>query len=423
MQESFDFGSRPRRSEPARESATEPITLTVAALNSLVKDMLEARVPPLWVEGEISGWKQHSSGHRYFCLKDAGAQVNAVMWAKDARRLPIEPEHGMRVRAFGAATLYEKRGDFQFVVKRLEATGDGGLWRVAFERLRTKLEAEGLLAPARKRALPQYPRAVGIVTSAAGAALHDILHVIRRRAPWTRIVLSPARVQGEGAAWDIAAAIHRFTRAGREVDVIIVGRGGGSVEDLWAFNEEAVARAIANAPVPVISAVGHEVDSTIADLVADLRAPTPSAAAEYAVPDGALLRQELGTTKVRLARALRRYAVTRREQLQIAGERLEQRMQRAVRARRDRLAWAAERLEQRMRRNVHARRASLARLAGQVEALSPLQALARGYAVPLDAHGRILRRREQFPPGVHFDLRVADGTVHCRTEESESVHE
>ena len=416
MQESFDFGRR--RNEPAREEA-EPLTLTVAALNRLVKDMLEARVPAVWVEAEIASWKRHSSGHRYFCLKDAGSQINAVMWAKDARGLPIEPEPGMRVRAFGTVTLYEKKGDFQFTVRRIDTTGDGGLWRVAFERLRARLEKEGLLAPERKRPLPRYPRSVGIVTSPVGAALHDILHVIRRRAPWTEIVLSPARVQGEGAAWDIADAIHRFTKAGRTVDVIIVGRGGGSVEDLWAFNEEPVARAIANAPVPVISAVGHEVDVTIADLVADLRAPTPSAAAEYAVPDGVALRQELTVTKVRLGRALRRYAVTRRDQIDLVGERLEQRMQRLVQKRRERIAWAAERLEQRMQRVVRAKRAELGRLAGQIEALSPLQALSRGYAVPLDERGHILRRRAQFQPGAPFRLRVADGHVDCRVSDTD----
>ena len=416
MQESFDFGRK--RNDAARDEA-EPISLTVAALNRLVKDMLEARVPPVWVEGEIASWKRHSSGHRYFSLKDAGSQINAVMWASDARRLPMELETGMRVRAFGSVTLYEKKGDFQFAVRRIDATGDGGLWRIAFERLRLRLEKEGLLAPERKRALPKYPARVGVVTSPVGAALHDILHVIRRRAPWTQIVLSPARVQGDGASLDIADAIHRFTKAGSNVDVIIVGRGGGSTEDLWAFNEEPVARAIANAPVPVISAVGHEVDVTIADLVADLRAPTPSAAAEYAVPDGAVLRQELDISKVRLARALRRYAVTRREQIAVADERLQQGMQRLLRGRRERLTWVAERLEQRMQRVVRARRAELGRLAGQIEALSPLQALSRGYAVPLDERGHILRRRAQFQPGAPFRLRVADGEVDCHVSDAD----
>ncbi|HEX6132599.1 MAG TPA: exodeoxyribonuclease VII large subunit [Longimicrobiales bacterium] len=392
MQESFDFGSRPSR--PAR---SEPITLGVAELNALVREMLEARVPPLWVEGEISGWKRHSSGHRYFCLRDADAQINAVMFRSDAQRLPAEPEQGMHVRALGTVTLYGKRGDYQLVVRRLEATGDGGLWRLAFERLRARLEREGLLDPARKRTLPRYPRTVGIVTSPVGAALQDILHVIERRAPWTRVILSPARVQGEGAAYDIARAIRLFERGRVPIDVLIVGRGGGSTEDLWAFNEEPVARAIVAAPVPVISAVGHEVDVTIADLVADLRAPTPSAAAEHAVPDGAAIREELTAARVRLARTLRRFAERRHEQLDVARERLDRRMHRIL----------------------EKRRAVIARLSARIDALSPLRSLARGYAVPLDDRGRILRRTADFEPGAPFRLRVTDGTVRGRTESIE----
>jgi exodeoxyribonuclease VII large subunit len=391
VQESFNFDSPPPR--PARPSE-EPPVLGVADLNALVREMLEARVPPLWVEGEISGWKRYASGHRYFCLRDADAQINAVMFRSDAQRMPAEPEEGMRVRAFGQVTLYDKRGDYQLVVRRIEATGDGGLWRIAFERLRAKLEREGLLDPARKRGLPRFPRTVGIVTSPVGAALHDMLHIIERRAPWTRVVFSPARVQGEGAAWEVARAIERFARHGLEVDVVIVGRGGGSVEDLWAFNEEPVARAIAACPVPVISGVGHETDFTIADFVADLRAPTPSAAAEHAVPDGIALQSELDVARTRLARSLRRFAGRRREQLE----------------------FSRDRLERRMRRIVETRRATLARLAGQIEALSPLQSLARGFAVPLDADGRILRRVDDFVTDAGFTLRIADGSVQARVE-------
>jgi exodeoxyribonuclease VII large subunit len=391
VQESFNFDSPPPR--PARPSE-EPPVLGVADLNALVREMLEARVPPLWVEGEISGWKRYASGHRYFCLRDADAQINAVMFRSDAQRMPAEPEEGMRVRAFGQVTLYDKRGDYQLVVRRIEATGDGGLWRIAFERLRAKLEREGLLDPARKRGLPRFPRTVGIVTSPVGAALHDMLHIIERRAPWTRVVFSPARVQGEGAAWEVARAIERFARHGLEVDVVIVGRGGGSVEDLWAFNEEPVARAIAACPVPVISGVGHETDFTIADFVADLRAPTPSAAAEHAVPDGIALQSELDVARTRLARSLRRFAGRRREQLE----------------------FSRDRLERRMRRIVETWRATLARLAGQIEALSPLQSLARGFAVPLDADGRILRRVDDFVTDAGFTLRIADGSVQARVE-------
>ncbi|HSJ31881.1 MAG TPA: exodeoxyribonuclease VII large subunit [Longimicrobiales bacterium] len=415
MQESFDFDAQ----RPPRRPREEPITLGVAALNAHVREMLESRVPPLWVEGEISGWKRHSSGHRYFCLRDADAQINAVLFRSDAQRLPAEPEEGMHVRVFGSVTLYDRRGDYQLVARRVEATGDGGLWKLAFEKLRAKLEREGLLDPARKRALPLHPRTVGIVTSPVGAALHDILHVIERRAPWTRVVLSPARVQGEGAAFEVARAIQLFERGGIPIDVLIVGRGGGSIEDLWAFNEEPVARAIAACPVPVISAVGHEVDVTIADLVADLRAPTPSAAAEHAVPDGSALRDELAAARVRLARTLGRFAVRRREQLNVARERLDRRMHRMVEKRHEQVGAARERIDRRVHRIVERRRATLMQLAATLDALSPLQSLARGYAVPLDEQGRILRRTAEFNVDTPFRLRVADGTVRARTENIE----
>jgi exodeoxyribonuclease VII large subunit len=411
VQESFDLDSPPPRSQ--RE---EPLTLGVAALNAHIRRLLERRVPPLWVEGEISGWKRYASGHCYFCLKDADAQINAVLFRSDAQRLPAQPEEGMRVRAFGSVTLYGKRGDFQLVARRVEATGDGGLWRLAFEKLRRRLESEGLFDPSRKRALPLHPRTVGIVTSPAGAALHDILNVIERRAPWTRVILSPARVQGDGAALDIARAIERFERSGIPIDVLIVGRGGGSIEDLWAFNEEAVARAIAACPVPVISAVGHEVDVTIADLVADLRAPTPSAAAEHAVPDGSALRDELAAARVRLARTLRRFAVRRREQLDVSRDRIDRRMHRIVHRRQEQIATARERLDQRVHRIIERRRATIAQLAARIDGLSPLQSLARGFAVPLDDDGRILRRTADFRVGQPFRLRVTDGTVSARTQ-------
>lgn len=415
MQESFDFNAG-RPPQPPRH---EPITLGVAALNARVRELLESRVPALWVEGEISGWKRHSSGHRYFCLRDADAQINAVLFRSDAQRLPAEPEEGMRVRVFGTVTLYDKRGDYQFVGRRIEATGDGGLWRLAFEKLRAKLDREGLFDPSRKRPLPRHPRTIGIVTSPVGAALHDMIHVIERRAPWTRVVLSPARVQGEGAAYDIARAIGLFERGGIPIDVLIVGRGGGSIEDLWAFNEEVVARAIVMCPVPVISAVGHEVDVTIADLVADLRAPTPSAAAENAVPDGDALRDELMAVRARLARTLRGFAGRRGEQLDVARERLDRRMHRLVEKRGEQLNVARERLSQRVQRIVEKRRTTLARLAAQLNALSPLQSLARGYAVPLDEQGHILRRTADFGVDVTFALRVADGTIRSRTESIE----
>ncbi|MGH7483121.1 MAG: exodeoxyribonuclease VII large subunit, partial [Longimicrobiales bacterium] len=294
--------------------------LSVSAVNRLARELIEGGLPPLWVAGEVSGWRRYASGHCYFGLKDADAQIRCVMFSSDARRLPADPEEGMAVRVLGGLTLYEKRGEFQLRARRLEAAGEDGLWRLAFERLKSKLDEEGLLSAARKRPLPRCPVTIGIVTSPLGAVLHDILHVIERRAPWTRVVLSPTRVQGEGAAGEIAAAIRLFARA--PVDLLIVARGGGSIEDLWPFNEEPVARALADARVPVISAVGHETDVTIADLVADLRAPTPSAAAELAVPDGDTIRRNLDACGERLRAALERRVERPRRRLDHLAQRL-----------------------------------------------------------------------------------------------------
>ena len=224
--------------------SVEPRVWSVTEVNRSVREMLEDFLPPLWVSGEVANWTTHRSGHRYFTLKDDQAQIRCVMWRSDARRLPIDPENGMNVRVFGGLTLYEARGEYQLSARQLEAQDAEGLWRLAFEKLRKRLDGEGLLDPRRRRPLPRYPSAVGIVTSPTGAALRDILSGIRRRAPWTRVVVRACRVQGEGAAAEVAEAIRTLAASGR-VDVLIVGRGGGSIEDLWAFNEEAVARAIA----------------------------------------------------------------------------------------------------------------------------------------------------------------------------------
>jgi len=335
----------------------------------------------------------HGSGHCYFTLRDASARLRCVMFRTDAQRLPTDPEEGMEVRAFGTLTLYERGGDFQLVVRELEAQGAGGLWRLAFERLRAKLEQEGLLAPERKRPLPRFPATVGVITSPDGAALHDILRVIERRAPWTRVVFCPARVQGEGAAEDLARALGVF-RVAPVADVLIVGRGGGSVEDLWAFNEEVLARAIAASPIPVVSAVGHEIDVTIADLVADARAPTPSAAAEMVVPDRGALGREVAVLTARMTAALHRRLSGARDEVDGLRDALGDAIGRTLRRR-------AEQLEA---------------VAGRLDALSPLAALRRGYAVPLGEDGRILRSARQFEPGGRVRLRVVDGRVDCRVE-------
>jgi exodeoxyribonuclease VII large subunit len=389
------LGPKSRKSRSKKTEAPEG-GWTPTTLNQAARALIEGMFSAVWVNGEVTNFTRARSGHCYFTLRDRESQVRCVMWRPDAKRLPTQPAEGMEVRALGKLTIYEGRGEFQLVVSELEARGEG-LWKLAFDRLRTKLEMEGLTSPLRKRPIPAHPACVGVVTSSAGAALRDVISVIRRRAPWTRIVLSAARVQGEGAADEIAAAIRRIGAAGC-ADVLIVGRGGGSTEDLWAFNEEPVARAIAESPVPVISAVGHETDFTIADLVADLRAPTPSAAAEAAVPDRASLRRELAELRERMGRCVADGVDAARERLFEARLDLRDARGRLVAGRRDRIAG----------------------LAGRLNALSPLSTLARGYAVPLDPAGRVLRRAADFAPGEAFRLRVVDGSVECRVESTET---
>ncbi len=380
-----------RGQQPAGPTSDSVRPLSVARLNALARRLLESSYPPLWVAGEVTGWKRGRGGHCYFTLRDKLAQIRCVMFQSDADRLPIAPDEGMEVRALGTLTLFEQRGDFQFKVKSLEGAGADGLWRLAFERLHTRLEAEGLLSTERKRPLPRVPTCVGVVTSPFGAALHDILHVLEKRAPWTRVIFAPARVQGEGAARDLARAIGLISRSGA-VDVLIVGRGGGAAEDLWAFNEEGVARAIAACSVPVVSAVGHEVDVTMADLVADARSPTPSAAAERVVPDRAVLLRELSGDVARMRHSL----------------------QRRVRSEHAHVERNERRLVQLTRQLVQRRADRLARQTDKLDALSPLAALRRGYAVPQDPDGRVLRRIQDFHAEQRFRLRVTDGTVDCQ---------
>ncbi len=262
--------------------------LSVTELTKSIKLLLEDNFPRLWVEGEISNYIQHTSGHKYFTLKDENAQIRCVMWKGMGRYLSFEPENGMKVKACGQVTVYEKSGQYQLVVSTMQPAGVGEL-EIAFQQLKMKLEKEGLFDESRKKPIPEYPEKIGVITSPTGAAIRDIIDIISRRAPWVEIVIRPTLVQGEGASADIVEAINEFNSF-KEVDLLIVGRGGGSIEDLWPFNEESTARAIFSSELPVISAVGHQVDFTIADFVADLRAPTPSAAAEMAVPDGSELK-------------------------------------------------------------------------------------------------------------------------------------
>ena len=262
----------------------DPSTVfTVSELNNAARDLLEHSFGLLWVEGEISQYTHHSSGHRYFTLKDGTSQLSAVMFKWQAAKLSFEPEQGMQALVYGHVSVYERAGRYQFYATQIKPSGVGEL-ALAFEQLKNRLETEGLFAADRKRPLPAYPQKVGVVTSPTGAAIRDIVQVLARRAPGLQIVLSPARVQGEGAAAEIAKAIADLNQLD-DIDILIVGRGGGAPEDLWPFNDEAVARAIYQSAKPVISAVGHEIDYTIADYVADYRAPTPSAAAELVVPE------------------------------------------------------------------------------------------------------------------------------------------
>ncbi|MCH8812141.1 MAG: exodeoxyribonuclease VII large subunit [Gemmatimonadetes bacterium] len=390
----------------------EPRVWTVTQVNRAVRSLLEDTIESLWISGEITNWTRARSGHCYFTLKDEQAQLRCVMFKTEAVTLPSDPEEGTTVRAFGGLTLYEARGEYQMVVRRLEAEDAEGLWRQAFDRLRSKLEAEGLLAPERKRPLPRFPEAVGVVTSLAGAALADILTVVRRRAPWTRVIVRGARVQGEGSGDEVAEAIQALGGSGL-VDVLIVGRGGGSLEDLWAFNEEAVARAIVACPVPVISAVGHEVDVTISDLVADVRAPTPSAGAEAAVEDGEGLADALSITRTRMSGALRAIAFHRREALGVRLSQLRRSGVDLVRPRREAVSRAGDRMDSAIRGLWTLKRARLTEVAGKMDVLSPLATLGRGYALPQDVNGRILRTVEAFEVGDRFSLRVSDGSVPC----------
>jgi exodeoxyribonuclease VII large subunit len=364
---------------------------TVAELTRRARAVVEAGLPAVWVKGEVSGFKAYGSGHWYFTLRDKVAQLRCVMWARENQRLPAPPADGMQVFVFGTPTVWEERGEFRLTVRQLLSTEAGGLWQVAFEKTKAALLRDGLLDPARKRPLPSFPRRLAVVTSPDGAALRDIVAVIARRWPWAEILLIPTRVQGEGADREVCAALALLGRIPR-LDVAIVGRGGGSKEDLWTFNSERVARAVAAAPVPVISAVGHETDITLCDLVADLRAPTPSAAAEAATPDRVELLALLDRLGGALARAL--VAPTRH-----AGERLER---------------AGDRLAVGMTRTLERGEARLAAAGARLDALSPLKVLARGYAVARDGEGRVLRRIAQFAPGLAFRLQVRDGEVAAR---------
>ncbi|MBK6766294.1 MAG: exodeoxyribonuclease VII large subunit [bacterium] len=398
-----------------RDSAPDSArSLSVSEVTREIKRLFRENFEPLWIEGELSGYKQHGSGHHYFTLKDSSAQLTCAMWRAYAKGLRFTPRDGMLVQAFGQLEVYEPQGKYQLIVYDLRLAGEGELQR-AFEELKRKLEREGLFEQARKRVLPQFPNRIGLVTSATGAALQDMKTVAARRWPITELVLRPTRVQGRGAAEDIAQAIREFSGEGK-VDVIVAARGGGSLEDLWCFNEEVVARAIFESKIPVVSAVGHEIDFTIADFVADLRAPTPSAAIELLLPDGAAVAQSLRSLERRLTRMTVDRIGTLKQQLTTLASHWALRQPLAL------AQTAAQQLDDLTERlnlgatNVHIAAAErLSHAAELLNAVSPLRVLNRGYAIVRGPRGVALRSPDDVKPGDPLAIQLADGTLKART--------
>ncbi|MHC4939719.1 MAG: exodeoxyribonuclease VII large subunit [Planctomycetota bacterium] len=381
---------------------------SVSELQHEVRDLLEASYKRIWVEGEISGHRRYPSGHHYLTLKDENAQLSAVIWRSVAERLDLEPENGLAVRARGTLTVYPPRGNYQILIDRLEPIGTGPL-QIRFEKMRKQLESEGLFDAAHKQPLPPLPARVAVITSAAGAAVRDIIRVAQRRWPLLELVVVPVRVQGETAKDEIAAAIARADRLG--FDLMIVGRGGGSLEDLWAFNEEVVARAIFAARTPIVSAVGHEVDVTIADLVADVRAATPSAAAELITPDREEVLAWLDERKRRMSRALAGQARELRLRLdRLASARCFRRPLEPVRDAERLLDELTTRLVRAGRATVKDFQSRLAAMGGKLEALSPLKVLARGYSVTWKGK-TVLRRASDVARGDRIRTLLSDGEI------------
>ena len=447
-------------------SDNPPPLLTVSQLNRQAKSLLESHFDFVWVEGEVSNFAAPSSGHWYFSLKDGNAQVRCAMFNNRNQRVKFTPENGDAIRLRCRVSLYEGRGEFQLLVEHLEHAGAGAL-QAAFEKLKAKLLAEGLFDPARKQALPEFVSQLGVITSPTGAAIHDILTVLHRRCPSIAVFLLPVAVQGEGAAGQIASAIERANRWQREgkiqLDALIVGRGGGSLEDLWAFNEEIVARAIAASELPIVSAVGHEVDFSIADMVADYRAPTPSAAAELLSPDQREWRQRLQIAETGLIRLIQRQladATTHlshlRQRLKHPGAQLREQAQRVddleqrlllaqknlllrhhnslallesqlmaqspllriQQLQRDTQQWR-KRLEAAMYQQLRHSANRLAHLAQMLDSLSPLGTLHRGYAIVTDSSGSVVRDASKVSIGDEVEARLASGRLGLRVTKVE----
>ena len=394
--------------------ANNPV-IEVSELNEYVKQLVgsDALLSAIGVRGELSNYKVYPSGHHYFTMKDGKASLRCVMFRGSADKLRWKPQNGAKVVALGRIEVYVRDGAYQFYVSHMTPDGVGDL-HAEYERLKEKLRLEGLFDEQYKKPIPYMPQTIAVVTSSAGAAVRDIIRVLRARWSMSRVVILPVRVQGVEAPAEIASAL-RYCNTHRLADVIITGRGGGSIEDLWAFNDERVARAIFASEIPVISAVGHEPDFTIADFVADLRAATPSNAAELAVPDCADIRGWLNQSEMRLRRAAAHSVKVRRERLEVlASTRVMRSPQNYLDDRRLTLDRSAERLQAAAQRGVTEDRAQLSRLAASLDALSPLKVLGRGYAIARDASGAVVRSAADVKSGDELMLRLQEDEVGVR---------
>ena len=393
--------------------------LTISQLSRLIKTQLNNQFPAVWVAGEISGVTRPSSGHVYFTLKDQHAQINAIVWASEAERLEFEITNGLKVVCRGGVDVYPPRGSYQLIVRKMQPEGIGAL-QLAFRQLHQKLSAEGMFDEHHKRPLPLIPKHIAVVTSPSGAAIRDFLQVLTRRWPSIRVTIVPARVQGQGAAEDIAAGISICQQFAKPPDVIVVTRGGGSVEDLWSFNEELVVRAIHASQIPVVSGVGHEIDVTLTDLVADVRALTPSEAAERIVPNIRDVSDTLEAVAKRLQRAIE-------GQLKLATARLQQLASRPVLTQPITLVEQAsielDYLEQNLHRHLReqlSRQSELvAILAQRLQSISPLSVLARGYSLTNNSAGSLIRSVKDIESGARITTRLTDGLIHCQVLETE----
>ena len=393
-------------------------TYTVSQITAYIKGLLEVdfALQDLWVEGEMSNASQSTAGHFYFSIKDESTRLSCVMWRSQAQRLACLPQDGEQVQAHGRVSVYEARGVYQFYVDAIQPSGLGRLYQ-QFEALKRKLAAEGLFDEALKRPLPPFPRVIGLVTSPVGAALRDVCNVLRRRYPLVKVLLSPTLVQGEQAAEQIVQALEALN-AREEVDLVIVTRGGGSLEELMAFNDERVARAIRGCHRPIISGVGHETDFTIADFAADVRAPTPSAAAEIAVPDRAELRAIIATCRARMAQLVEARLTRARQTLEAQAQQLDRASPRnRINSARQRVDELVSRSRTRLRHRLALRQERLGGLRARLESLSPLATLDRGYALVHHREtGRLISRVGQVCTGDELGVRVSDGEFEARVE-------